>query len=156
MTNKKQSIEVTQIVDTSPHNEAIYEAGKSLLIESITTGRNFCKFMITMSTSAIPIYLGLLKFVMPEKYTLTFNQGIYAVIPAIVFLISAIIFTVGYYPQAGNFSLDIIEEIEREREKTIRKRKNLTWIGFSFFLLGLLSMIFSTMTFMTEILNNAS
>jgi hypothetical protein len=156
MTNKNQSIEVSQIVDTSPHNEAIYEAGKSLLIESITTGRDFCKFMITMSTSAIPIYLGLLKFVMPEKYTLTLNQGIYAVIPAIVFLISAIIFTVGYYPQAGNFSLDIIEEIEREREKTIRKRKNLTWIGFSFFLLGLLSMIFSTMTFMTEILNNAS
>jgi len=113
------NIKVSNVVSTTPHNEAIYEAGKTLLVESITTGREFCKFMITMSTSAIPIHLGLLKFVLPEKYTLSLSQGIFAVIPAFVFLIAAIIFTLGYYPQMGNFSLDIVEEIEAEREKTI-------------------------------------
>ena len=60
--NDPEKIEVSNVVQTTPHNDAIYEAGKTLLIDSITTGREFCKFMITMSTSAIPIYLGLLKF----------------------------------------------------------------------------------------------
>jgi hypothetical protein len=146
------SIGISNVVNTTPHNEAIYEAGKTLLIESITTGREFCKFMITMSTSAIPIYLGLLKFVIPEKYTLNLYQGIYAVFPAIIFLIAAIIFTIGYYPQIGKFSLDIVEEIEAERTKTIKRRQLLTWIGFTIFMVALISMILSVMIFLTDIL----
>ncbi|MBN1186446.1 MAG: hypothetical protein JXB49_29490 [Bacteroidales bacterium] len=148
----ENSIEVSNVVNTTPHNEAIYEAGKTLLVESITTGREFCKFMITMSTSAIPIYLGLLKFVLPEKYILSLSQGIFAVIPAFVFLIAAIIFTIGYYPQIGKFSLDIVEEIEAEREKTIKNRRLLTWIGFTFFIVALIAMILCVLIFLTDIL----
>lgn len=149
--NDPEKIEVSNVVQTTPHNDAIYEAGKTLLIDSITTGREFCKFMITMSTSAIPIYLGLLKFVLPEKYTLNLCQGIYAILPAIIFLFAAIIFTIGYYPQMGKFSLDIVEEIEAERTKTIKRRQILTWIGFSIFIIALIIMIFSIMTFLTDI-----
>lgn len=138
---EEKEIKVEQVTEVTPHNKALYETGKSLLIDSITTGREFCKFMITVSTSAIPVHLGLLKFVLPDKYTLTFNQGIITVIPAIIFLIAAVIFTIGYYPQIGNFSLDIVEEIERERKTTINRRRKITIWGFIIFIVATLSMI---------------
>ena len=74
MSDSTKEISVENVEKTTPHNKALYEAGKSLLIDSINTGREFCKFMITISTSAIPIHLGLLKFVLPEKYTLNFQS----------------------------------------------------------------------------------
>jgi hypothetical protein len=138
---EKKKIEVEQVTEVTPHNKALYETGKSILIDSITTGREFCKFMITLSTSAIPVHLGLLKFVLPDNYTFTFNQGIITVIPAIIFLIAAIIFTIGYYPQTGNFSLDIVKEIEEERTTTIKRRRKITVWGFIVFIIATLSMI---------------
>jgi hypothetical protein len=102
-----QGIELEEVSAVTPHNRALYEAGKTLLIESITTGREFCKFMISVSTGAIPIYLGLLKFVLPEHYILSLEQGIFAVVPAVFFLTASVIFAIGYYPQAGRFYLDI-------------------------------------------------
>jgi hypothetical protein len=142
---------VESVETTSPHNKAVYEAGKALLIDSINTGREFCKFMITISTSAIPINIALLKFVVPDKYVISLNQGLIAAIPSFLFLISAIVFTIGYYPQIGKFSLDIIQEIEAERTKTIHKRKRLTLIGFTIFTIAALSMIICLTIFMTTI-----
>jgi formate hydrogenlyase subunit 3/multisubunit Na+/H+ antiporter MnhD subunit len=149
-------IVVENVTEVTPHNKALYETGKSLLIDSITTGREFCKFMITVSTSAIPIHLGLLKFVLPEKYTLTFNQGIMTVIPAVIFLIASIVFTIGYYPQIGKFSLDITDEIENERNKTIKRRKDITIWGFVIFIIATLAMIFCLTFFLTDLNKNAS
>ena len=139
-----QRVEVEEVSAVTPHNRALYEAGKALLVESITTGREFCKFMISMSTGAIPIYLGLLKFVLPEKYVLSVKQGIIAIIPAILFLVASVIFVSGYLPQAGRFSLDIPSEIERERTKTIQSRAILTRVGFGIFSIGTLAAIVST------------
>jgi len=137
----KQNIRVESVKEITPHNEALYEAGKALLVDSITVSREFCKFMITIATSAIPIHLGLLKFVLPENYTLKLIQGIFASIPAGLFLLSAIIFAIGYYPQTGKLSLDIMEEIAKERMKTIKSRKKMTIVGFTTFVLAALSMI---------------
>lgn len=134
--SENQGVEIVGISAVTPHNRALYEAGKNLLIESITTSRDFCKFMISMSTGAIPIYLALITFVLPKEYTLAFNQSALLVIPAFLFLIASIVFTFGYFPQSGNFSLDIIEEIERERKNTLEMRAKVAWIGFSIFLSG--------------------
>jgi len=126
----------------TPTNKAIYEAGKSMLIESVSTGREFCKFMIGTAMSAIPIYLGLLKFVLPEKYVPTLKVGLLALIPAILFLLSGIIFMLGYFPEEGRASLDLPDEIERERSSTVRRRQRISVIGFTVFcvaiMLGLL------------------
>ncbi len=133
---EQMKVEVVNPVAITPHNKALYEAGKTILVDSITTGREFCKYMITVCTGAIPIYLGLLKFVLPDKYTISIWQGIISVIPAILFVVASIIFTIGYYPQSGSFSLDIPDEIERERQLTINSRRKYTFIGFSLFLIG--------------------
>lgn len=135
----------------SPHNNAIYEAGKALVVESITVSREFCKFMITLTTSAIPIHLGLLKFVLPEHYVLSLRQGVFASIPAIIFLFSTIIFTIAYYPQAGELSLDLPDEIEKERIKTLLIRKKITLFGFVFFCIATASMIFCIVYYLTTL-----
>lgn len=35
-------IKATKAVPLTPTNQAIYEAGKAMLIESVSTGREFC------------------------------------------------------------------------------------------------------------------
>lgn len=130
------NIEVSNISSISPHNRALYEAGKTLFVESTSTGREFCKFMIGNSTAAIPTYLALLKFVLPEKFSPTFPQGFFALCPSVLFLLSSIIFTIGYFPIESILSLDMPHEIRRERVRTIRRRRRISIVGFSIFCLS--------------------
>ncbi len=125
----------------TPHSKAMYEAGKTLLVDSISTGREFCHSMIGYSTGAIPIYLGILTFILPKDYLLGIKAGVTVAFPAIVFLLSSITFTIGYLPIKTNFSLDVVEEIEKERNKIIMRRNKLIKIGFSIFSLGTLAAI---------------
>ena len=127
------SVKGTEVGPVTPTNQALYEAGKAMLIESVSTGREFCKFMIGTSMSAIPIYLALLKFVLPEKYVPTVSVGILALVPAVLFLVAGIIFMVGYFPQQGVASLDIPAEIERERHTTVKRRQRIGITGFTVF-----------------------
>lgn len=105
--------------------------------------------MISVSTGAIPIYLGLLKFVLPERHVFSFQQIVLAVVPAILFLIALVVFAVGYFPRSGRLSLNIVDEIERERTGTIRTRTILAWIGFGIFLTGVLVTIASIFRFIS-------
>jgi len=57
---------VVAVSTISPHSKALYEAGKSLLIDSVTTAREFCKTMIGISTGGIPLYLGILSYLLPK------------------------------------------------------------------------------------------
>ena len=149
---KKESGEIIieEITAISPTNQAIYEAGKSLLIDSVSTGREFCKFMISNCMSAIPIYLALVKFVLPEKYSLSFNEGIIALIPALLFLVSGIIFVIGYFPQQGKASLDIPAEIERERSNTVRRRQNRSVVGFVIFCFAVVAALGISVNFLQQ------
>lgn len=130
--NAKNTVVVT---DISPHNKALYEAGKSLLIDSVKTGRDFCKFMIGVATGAIPTYLGLLKFTLTGNAVLS-RTILIGLIPPVLFLLATVLFVVGFFPQTSKFSLDLIEEIERERSKTISRRQRFAVSGFVVFCLG--------------------
>jgi len=145
--NKKittnSEIKLVSVEPLSPHNEALYEAGKDMLKSSISTARDFCKFMITISTGAIPTYLALLKFVLPEEVVLPVIKLVLSVIPPFFFLISAMIFVFGYFPITHRFSLDIIEEIQGAYEETIAKRNKFIKYGFTVFLTGSISAILS-------------
>ena len=137
MSNEQQSPAATRpsavvqdIKALSPHDRALYEAGKQLLVESVATGREFCKFMVGASVSAIPVYLALLKLVAPEDYRPEPWQAGFALFPAALFLGAAILFAIGFFPQRGNLSLDLPDEIERERAATIRHRQLWALVGF--------------------------
>jgi hypothetical protein len=142
-TEQDQEIEITDVAPLLPNDLAIYEAGKALLVDSIPVGREFCKSMLTTSTSAIPIYLGILSFLLPKDYLLGVNRGIFIAVPAISFLISAIIFAIGYMPDGGKLSLDIIDRLEEERTRIILRRGRLIWAGLTVFVLSTLLAIFA-------------
>lgn len=89
----KYRFEIESVDPISPHNEALYEMGKEMLKSSITTVRDFCKFMINISMGVIPIYLGVLKLVLPKNITLSPTELLSFMISPLLFIISAIIFT---------------------------------------------------------------
>lgn len=133
-----KDIEVTDTKKLTPTNEAIYDAGKLMLVESLSSSREYCKFMITLSSGSIPIYLTLLKFFLDKNLKYLVLNYIFFLIPLLFWIISIIIFTVGYIPKLTKISLDVIENIEFQRTKLIRKRIRLNWSGFSLFLIGVL------------------
>jgi hypothetical protein len=128
----------------TPHNAALYEAGKALLVESISVGRDFCKDMISVCAGAMPIYFALLTFVLPKEYSLDLVAGVVDLIPSVLFLAAMIVFVLGYLPQAGTLSLDYPDEIERERDRTARRRQTFAQVGLVLFCLGVVAGIGTT------------
>jgi len=143
-------IKLKSVEPLSPHNEAIYEVGKDMLKNSITTMRDFCNFMITISIGAIPIYLGLLEYILPENVGLPVSKLVLSFIPPFLFLVSALIFILGYFPQVDYFSLDIIEEVKKAHETTILKRKKFINCGVIIFLTGTVFAILSLLMHIIE------
>ena len=116
------------ITSVSPHNKAVYEAGKKMLTDSIDVGRDFCKTMITISTGAIPIYISILKLIGVQKIgdiSFTTAFGLLATSPCLLFLVASIVYILGYFPGRGEFSLDIIQEIDAARRRIIQRRMRL-------------------------------
>jgi hypothetical protein len=129
-------VEVGEPQPVSPHNQALYEAGKQMLVESVSVGREFCKFMVGVSTGAIPLYLALLQLALPKDYRPGWGKGIAAVVPAAGFLLAGAIFAMGVFPRSGKFSLDSVDAIDAARAKALRWRGLLSTIGFGIFLLA--------------------
>ena len=113
----------------TPHSKAIIAAGEAMLVDSITTGREFCQSMITTSAAAVPVYLGILALVRPEATA----PGLVVALPALAFLLASVVFTFGYLPVTGEFSLDVLDEVEEERNRVIGRRRKLIWIGMTVF-----------------------
>jgi len=112
---------VTSAQPVSPHNEALYEAGKKLLLDSVERVRDFTKLMISTNLSAIPIYLSLLKLANPKDYRPEFSIGVLMLLPAFTFLAGVVVGVVGYLPRVGTFSLDVPSEIEKQRTGSIAR-----------------------------------
>lgn len=140
--NDDATVQADSVEDVSPHNKALYEAGKNLLVESIGVGREFCKFMTTTTLSAIPIYLALLKLVLPKDYVLQSHVELVFLVPPVLFFVSSVVFILGYFPQSGRLSLDLPAEIEGERSKTIVRRQRYALGGFVLFAIGVLYAVF--------------
>jgi len=138
-TAKTESANVPAAVQViTPHNKALYEAGKKLLVDSVDVGREFCKFMTTTTLGAIPTYLALLKLVLPKDYSLRSYDEVIFLLPPLSFPASSVLFIFGYFPRKGSLSLDLPDEIARERDTTIRRRHRYAISGFIVFCLGTL------------------
>lgn len=136
-------LEIESIGPLSPQNEVIYEMGKEILKNSLNTARDFCKFMITTTIGAIPIYLGLLKFVLSENNILSGIMLILTVIPLLLFFLSTILFNCGYLPKASRLYLDNINDIEQAYDKIIKIRKIFIFSGTTCFFIGVIVAIIS-------------
>lgn len=123
----------------SPHNLSLHEAGKQLIVDSISVGRDFCRFMVGVSTGAIPLYLALLQLALPKEYRPDLELGLAAIAPAVGFLAAATVFALGVFPRASTFSLDVPAEIETARTAAIKRRSRMAAIGFALFVISTLA-----------------
>ncbi len=130
-------------VPLSPHDEAMLECGKAMLADSVKTSRDFCKYMISVSTGSIPIYLGLLGLLAPKDFVAPLGKEVWIFVTAGLFLLASIIFVIGYFPQSSRISLDDLKKVKKERDKTLITRQIMSWLGFAFFLLGV---VFATIS----------
>ena len=130
-------VKVSNVREVSRRSKALLTLGNDLMLQSLNKSQDFCKAMIGTSSGAIPVYIGLLTFAIPDREVLQVNI-IWAIIPPLIFLMAMLIFTTGYLPVKGRFSLEIISEIEEFREKTLKRRNILIRVGVSFFSIGTL------------------
>ena len=126
------TIKVEDAKPLTPHTRAVVEAGERLLVESVETGREFCKSMISISLAAIPAYIGLLKLFIPKDRLISDIAGSVWLIPAGLFILSSTAFVFGYLPGRGVVSIDLPDEIEAAMKKSINRR---FWLGVSGFAL---------------------
>lgn len=131
-----EQVEVGDVCARTPHNEGLYDAGRALLIESVAVGREFCKSMITVSTSAIPIYVALVGLAVGENFHPNVRQGLVLVLGPVVLLGATTVFAMGCFPKQATFSLDLPAEIEAARLAIVKKRQRLAVIGFALFVAG--------------------
>lgn len=118
----------------TPHTEAVYEAGKKILVDSVEVGRDFCKFMIGVCTGAIPIYLTLVGLSAGRDFRPSLGQGLLLLVPATGFLAAAGVFAAGYFPVTSSFSLEVVDEIESARASIVNRRYERARLGFYVFL----------------------
>jgi hypothetical protein len=130
-------IEASGVREISTQSKVLLALGEELMMQSLTKSQEFCKAMIGTSSGAVPIYIGLLTFAMPDRDVFQPNI-IWAIIPPLLFLIAMLIFIVGYLPVKGKFSLEIISEIDEYREKTLKRRNALIRAGVGLFSIGIL------------------
>jgi hypothetical protein len=146
----RSGIVVAEATAITPHNAALYEAGKKLLIDSVSVSQEFCKFMIGSSSGAIPIYVGLLVLILPKTFAFHSLDGVLLVIPAFLFLVSSVVFTIGFLPDSSMVSLDLPNEIDAERLRTIRRRRRFYMIGLIIYCVAVASGILLCMQYLTH------
>lgn len=118
------------------HDEAVLEAGKKILIDSINVGREFAKFMITTSFSALPLYFALLKFLSENEKSQ--KIGVLDIAPPILFILSSVTYIICFFPKHGEISVDDLQEVEHTRIQIVKRRKLLLLIATTIFVSALL------------------
>lgn len=129
-------------------DELMLEYGKNAFLKTNNVLRDFCKFMITFTVGAIPVFLGILGLVISTDDILSATQIAFIYIPFVIFIASSIIFLVGYFPKFQKLPLDDVLKIEEHRETIYNKRKLLIILGLSLFLLGIIIIIVSSYWFL--------
>jgi hypothetical protein len=133
MTN---GLRVESAAPETPTETALFEAGKTLLVETVQVGREFNKFMVGVATGAIATYLTLIGVAVGKNYRPTFEEGVLLLAPTALFLIAAAVFAFGYFPVKSRISLDLPDDIEKARSATAGRRYRCALIGFLLFCLG--------------------
>jgi len=120
----------------SDESKIILEQGIKMRFDSIAICRNFAKTMVSISFTAIPVYLGLLKLVLHKELTTNIGTAIIIILPPVIYLIDTIIFIFAYLPKKFNVYDRLPDNTEEERNRVLRRRLLLIHIGTSIFFIA--------------------
>lgn len=139
--NSNQPIPIHDLQATSKQKkEMIEEITKSILKDSIKTIRDFGKFMVSLSFSAIPVYLGLLSFAKPSEEKISVSL-ILTILPILIYLVSAIGFILTAIPVFRKFNVENPIDSQEKINAVISKRK---WIMIPSGIIFIGNIIFSS------------
>lgn len=102
--------------------------GEKVILQSIDTGREYAKLMMTFSYGAIPVYLSLLgAFAQRKVAELAFSMQLALAIPIGVYIFSSVLFMLAFYPKHGDVNASIVESVKGFFGSTVdaRRRANL-------------------------------
>lgn len=122
----------------SPGNAALFETGKQIQTNSLLVASSFCTSMVGVSTGSVAVYTGLLALVIPKSSSLLWPSDLWSIIPAVGFIVAALLFALGAYPHMGSMRLSFPASIEQFRDDAIIWRAMLTLIAFVILCLALI------------------
>lgn len=121
---------------------ALLEYGKQVMLKSSATAIDFHKTMLgvsatfgTLITTITPILIWGDKDV-----KVPMPQGWLLILPPLLMLLSSVAFALGYYPRYIQFNPNIVDDVRKVREKTIKSRSLLAGVGLALFCIALLSL----------------
>lgn len=104
-------------------------------VDALVITQAFCRLMLQISLIAIPVYLGLFMLAVPFDIDAGTRKGIALSIPAVIFLISAIAYAVGFLATLPDRQLDSFDSIAYSR-RIRRLKMKMIMLGSGFFALG--------------------
>jgi hypothetical protein len=119
----------------SHFESALIEYSKQLVAKSIETSLDFHKTMLGVSAtfgSAITTLVPVLIWGDKDAKWPS-GPGWLIVVPALLMLLSAVCFALGYYPQHSQLKLNDLDAVRSSRETLLRRRAFLATIGLGLF-----------------------
>lgn len=86
-------------------NDSIsYEIGKSLILQALESGRDYCKIMLPIAISSIGVYFALLSWIWPKSADAmkplllgTWAESGLTILPSFFFLLAAVSYSLGVF-----------------------------------------------------------
>ena len=138
MSKQQIQVEVESAKPLSPHSSALIATGEEVMKSSISTTRDFCKSMIGISLSSIPVYIALLKAFTKSEETIPSLFNSWWLAPILFALFSTCAFTVGYLPSKQIISLDDLDELETFLKNASNRRYYSGIFGFFLLMISIL------------------
>ena len=105
-------------------------------VDALAITQAFCRLMLQISLIAIPVYLGLFMLAVPFDIDAGTIKGIALSVPAVIFLMSAIAYAVGFLATLPDRQLDSFDSIAHSRRRIRRLKMKMIMLGSGFFALG--------------------
>jgi magnesium-transporting ATPase (P-type) len=128
---RKERYRIDELVDqinrSKDSDPIAFEVGKTLLLNTLESGREFCKVMLPVAITAAGVYFGLLSWSWPrtasEPAAFSALEVILILVPVMHFLVAALAYSAGYFgvvPITQEDKLTIRDEYRRTRQRRIQ------------------------------------
>jgi hypothetical protein len=104
--------------------------------DALAVTQAFCRLMLQISLAAIPVYLGLFMLAVPFDVDAGKLRGIALSIPAMIFLLSAIAYSVGFLAALPDHPPDSFEGFTHIRRRVHHLKMKMIMVGSGLFSIG--------------------
>ncbi len=130
--NKGKIIEARPL---SPETELEIELGKKMIYDSFISINDYAKYMIGFNGTIAGLYSGLLKFLPQESAQNVHPMMLF--LPVFSFIITAIIFTLAYFPRKKLVSISQPSSILRAYKEIAEEKMRISQIGTASFIFSI-------------------